>query len=123
MSRIACPQSRLDVGHWNPVIEASERARERSGGIALNDNHIWCRILQHWLQCFQNPRRQPAERLVRTHDVQVEIGDYLESFQYLIQHGAVLRGDTDAHGQFPSGLQFPNQRTELDGLGTGAEDK
>jgi len=87
-----------------------------------HQHHVRLGLRQHGFQRCQYPRSQTGERLAGLHNVQIVIGRDLERLEHLIQHGAVLPGDTHLNLEHPAASrEGANQGAQFDGFGTSAE--
>ena len=89
----------------------------------MDDDDVGRVLRQITVYRHDRPGRQSGERLVGLHQVQVRIRGDSEDLQHLIEHLAMLAGDTDVRLEFRMLLQFQHQGTELDGLRPGTEDE
>ena len=97
LRKVAGAQSGFHMAHRHVLVEGRQRAGERGGGIALHEQHVRLLGLDYRLERRQDARGDLGERLPGLHQVQVVIGRDFEGGQHLIEHGAVLCGDADAH--------------------------
>ncbi len=77
---------------------------------------------QYAVEPFQNERRQPAEFLIGTHHVEIEMDGNSEPLQYGFEQMAVLGGNANA-GFEPVAMarEFMHHGGELDGFGPGTQ--
>ena len=68
-------------------------------------------------------RQQGIQRLRGLHQVQVEVRLDEKEVEHLVQHLAMLGRDADVDAEAGVGLKGAHQRSELDGLGPGAENE
>ena len=120
---VARPQPSLDVADAAASVEGRQRRRGNGRGIALNEHPVGSLLAQDGFESSQDARRHLGRRLVVLHDVEVVLGLNVEDTQHLIQHVAVLGGDAHAaHDALRMPRQLAHDGSELDRLGSGAED-
>ena len=107
--------------HPDLAIKSRHGGGHGGGGISLHQHEIRSFSVQDALQRGQNPRRGLRQRLARRHDVQIVMRPYLESFQNLVEHGAMLRRHADLYVEAIVPGQAMVHRTEFDGLRPGTE--
>ena len=88
----------------------------------MDKNHIGLCLLQHIFNAQQNIGGNGGQGLAGTHDVQVVICGDAEDLSDLVQHLAVLTGETYDALDFRVLLQLLHQGAHFEGFGTGAED-
>ena len=104
-------------------IEGPQRRRGHGGRITLDEHPVWPLVEQDWLESGQDRCRDLGRGLIVLHDVQVVVGLDPEDVQHLVEHVAVLGGHAHAAGDsIGMAGELANDRTELDGFGTGPED-
>jgi len=121
LRQVAGTQAGFHVAHRHMLVEGRQGAGECGRCVALDEQHVRTVRRDYRLERRQDAGGELGESLPGLHQVQVVIRRDSEGGQYLIQHGAVLRGDADAHIKLPALPQVQQHRTELDGFGACAE--
>ncbi len=112
----------LNVAYGNLLVEGSEGSGGGGGGIAVDQHDIRHAHLEHVAHARQHAGRDVVQVLPLLHDVEVEVRLHLEDPQHLVQHLAVLAGDTDYCLEiFWMFLKLLYQRAHLDGLRAGSK--
>ena len=91
---IVCPQARLHMPHWNPVVKGGQRPRKGSGGIPVNQHHVRLQRLQRLIHTGEAFAGNRGQSLPGRHNIQVPIRPQIKDLQHGVQHLAVLGGDT-----------------------------
>ena len=97
LRKVAGAQAGFHMAHRNVLVEGRQGAGKRGGGIALHEQHGRLLGLDHRLEGCQDARGDLRECLPWLHQVEVVIRRDFEGGQYLVEHGAVLRGHADTH--------------------------
>ena len=113
------PQARLDVPHRDLLIESGQGRAEGSRGISLDQHEIGPVLRQIFIECRDGAGGQIAQRLARLHEIEIAVYPDRQYLQHLVEHLAVL-GGSQHEGRRVKGLQFPEDRVELDRLGPGS---
>ena len=117
------PQPCLHVSNWNFLVEGGQSRGKRCGRVALHHNDVRLHFRQNPAHRRQDARCDLVETLPGPHQVQVMIGFDLERPQHLVEHRAVLGGDTGAHLEaIGQASKMPDQNTKLDRFRAGTED-
>jgi len=85
----------LDMTDFNPAIKSSQRGGHGGGRIPLDNNPIGGLRLEHFIEPHQKARRQPGQRLVFLHHVEVIIRLEVKNFEKRFDHFPVLTGKAD----------------------------
>ena len=122
MLEVAGPQARLDVADAHAAVKRGQRGSHRGRRVALHQEPVGLLARQDRIQVREDAGGELARRLVRPHQVQVDVGCDLEEREDLVEHLAVLCGR--AHDDARSALfaQPVDDRSHLDGLGARADD-
>lgn len=117
-------QARLDMPHGDLQVEARERRREASRGVAVDKDHVGPLVLEDRLELDQDVAGDIEQRLARFHDRKVVVGSHVEDAQDLVEHLAVLAGHGhDGLKLIRARLQLVDERAHLDCLRASAEDE
>ena len=103
------------------MMERGERPAERAGGVALDHQRGGPRVGQDRADGGDDAAQDVVERLALAHELQVVIGADPEQVEHRPDQVAVLPGRDD-EGRHIARVQLGNHRSELDGLGSGAEE-
>ena len=71
---VAGAQAGLDVADRDVVVERRQRRAERGGGVALNEDQAGLRLREVAVHCLDGAGRQPRQRLIGDHQVEVGVG-------------------------------------------------
>ena len=119
---IARTQPCLHMSHRNLRIEGCQRPRKGSRSIAMHQNHIGLGFLHNRLQAHQRTGGNIVQRLAAGHNIQVVVRLNAEKLQHLVQHFAMLGGNShnglNIFGIFAH-LQY--QRTHFNRFRAGTE--
>src|SRR3546814_12618478 len=77
----------MRISDWSSDVCSSDLG----GGIALGEDRVGCLVREDPVQAQQQPRSQFRQRLVRRHDVEVDIRSQAERHEHLVQHLPVDR--------------------------------
>ncbi len=116
-------QPRLDMGDRDPAVEGGERCGHGGGGVALDDDPVRRRPDQHRIEPLDEPRHERIERLLRRHDLKVEIGMKREEIEDRASQIAMLAGHANMRLHTAFGLKSPQQGSKLDGFRARAENR
>ena len=123
LRHVSGAQAGLDVGHGDFTIEGGEGGGEGCGGIALNDDQVRAPGLKDRIEGGEDAGGESGEGLARAHQVEVVIRLNGESFEGVVEHLAVLGGNTNLYRErIWEQAQLADQGAELNGLRAGAED-
>ena len=114
-------QASFDVRDRDLPMERGDRRPERARRVALDDDGTRLVLVQQLADATDRAAQDVVERLTRAHQLEVLIEADPEDGQHLIDQLHVLAGPDDGAWQ-PERAEAPDQRRELDGLGTGAEE-
>ncbi len=121
LRKIASAQTGFHMADGHVLVECRQRACQGRGRIALDDHHVRLPGFNDRLERRYDARGDLRKGLAGLHQVEVVIGRDGERGEHLIKHGAMLRGDTDAHLEPLTLTEVQQYGAELDGLGAGAE--
>ena len=93
MSPVRRPASTCATGI--STVEGGQRGGEGGGGIALDDDQVRARGFEQRIERGENAGGEGGERLARAHEVEIVIRLDGESFERVVEHLAVLRGDAN----------------------------
>lgn len=123
LRHVSGAQAGFDVGYGDFTIEGGQGGGEGCGGIALNDDEVRALDFEHRVEGGEDARGESGEGLARAHQVEIEIGLDGEGFEGVVEHLAVLRGNTNLYRErIWAQAQLADEGTELDGFRAGAED-
>ena len=106
------------------AVEGGQRPGHCSGRVALYHDHRGRLRRQDRIYAAEHAPGDLRQRLIRCHEVQVIIGRDVEAREDLVEHRAMLGGDTDARLELFAGKpQAPDHRAQLDCLGPGPENE
>ena len=104
------------------VVVSSESRGKGSGCVALHQNHVRLKTMACVFYSVENTASQRSERLVRPHDIKVEVRADLEESEDVIEHGTVLTGVYDGGFKLVgSSSQFMDHQRQLDRFRPGPE--
>jgi hypothetical protein len=83
-------QSGLDVTNRNPAIVSSKGRSKSGGGVALYQHHMGLKAVARIFDRVQDASGKRVERLVRAHNIQVEVGLDLEVLENVVKHRPML---------------------------------
>lgn len=106
-------------GH--PLVISSKAGRKRGRGVAMHEHDVSSVLSQHTTQTQQDVAGDVGQVLAWLHQIQIEVGLDVEKTEHLVEHLAVLGGDTDADFETRIRLQVFDQGGHLDGLGAGTK--
>ena len=114
----------LYVSYRNLLVESGEGGGCAGGGVAVDEHYVGPRLTEHVAHAEQHARGHVVEILPLLHYVEVVVGTDVEYLKHLVEHLPVLAGDA-YRGAELSGmlLEFLYERSHLDGLGAGPENK
>ena len=124
LAHVAGAQPGFDMRDGNAAVERRERAAQRSGGIALDQNVIRPLCRENIFQSGDDRGRGFKQGLAGPHQVEVVVGRDREGLENLVEQAAMLRrgGDPDVELAGPL-AQRAHHRRELDRFGPRAEDE
>jgi hypothetical protein len=103
------------------MIESGKPGTKRGSSVALHDHQIRTVFFQVSTDRCNCGRRQLWQGLVVPHQVEIHIRNDSKHLKHLIQHFAMLSGNTNIRLEVRAILCQENQRTELDCLRTRAK--
>ena len=122
--RIAGAESCLDMADWDFGVEGGQRAAEGGGSVALHEDDVGFLFSEDGFEGGDDTRRGLGEGLTGAHDVEVPVRGHVECVENLVEHLPVLGGHADTDIEVVrTRLHVPDDWTELNGLGAGAEDE
>ena len=90
----------------------------------MNENDVRGALLKRFLDIKHHFARNVKERLPRTHNIQIKIGNNGEYPQHLIQHTSMLPGHAHDHIELiPTGFKLVYKRAHFYCLRTRSEDE
>src|SRR6266550_5386508 len=110
------------MSHRYLLIESGKRCTKRSSSVALHDHQIGTALFKVSTDTCKSNRRQLWQGLVVLHQIEIDIRNNSKHLEHLIQHFAMLCGNTNIRLEVRAILCQKNQRTELDRLRTCAKD-
>jgi hypothetical protein len=111
--QVAGPQSRFDMAEGHLVVEAAQRRRHGSRGVALRQQRIRTRAGERLVEILEQAAGEPGQGLVGPHDPEVGVGPDAENCEHLVQELAVLRGAQHRAFAPGLGLEPPDHRRHL----------
>ena len=119
---VVCAEAGLDVPDGDPGVEGGQGGGHAGRGVAMDKRDVGMRGSEHFAQACEHPGGDVVEVLPGAHDVEVEVGTYVEDVEHLVEHLAVLPGHADK-GPELVGVAFErfDQRGHFDGLGPCSE--
>src|SRR5215472_17577705 len=118
---IAGPESGLNMSHGNVMVKRSQRRHKDSSSVTLHEDEVRFLHSQIFIESGYGARRKGGERLVWPHQIQVGIGSNLKNVQHLVQHLAMLCGNTDSAPKTRIAAKSQDYRREFDGFRTRTE--
>ena len=119
---VAAAQARLDMRDGDAAVKGGERADHGAGRVALHDDAIGPGAVVDIAKRQQKPRGQFVERLVRLHDVEIEILRDLRQREDRVEQVAMLGRHANRAAQILPRLKLVDEGEELQRLGAGADD-
>jgi len=119
---VAGAQACLHVPNRDVVVEGGKGSAEGRGRVALDEDKVGFGLREEAVDGLDRPGGEAGQRLVPLHQVEVHVGLDAEGIEDLVEHLAVLGGDADLTGEARIVLEREDDRGQLDGLGTRAED-
>ena len=113
---VAASKACLDVRNRNAAIIGGERADHGAGRVALHDDPIWPSAVVDFADRQQKPRAQLVQRLIGSHDVEIEIRLDPGQGENRIKEIAMLRGHADRGAEIFLRIEFVNDGIELQRL-------
>ena len=121
---VVSAQPCLHMSHGYLLIEGGKGGGGGGGGVAMHEHHVGFRLAKHVAHTGEHTRRNVVEVLTLLHDVKVVVGGNVEDAQHLVEHLAMLPGDTHYSDKLVgTALKLLHQRSHLDGFRAGAEHK
>lgn len=107
----------LDVPNRDSGVEGGQGCGHAGRGVAMDKYDVGTCGGEHLAHACEHPGGDIVEVLSGTHDVEVEVGTYVEDVEYLVEHLTVLSGHADK-GTELVGMAFErfDQRGHFDGL-------
>ena len=116
-------QARLDMGDLDAAMEGGERGGEGGGGVALDDDAVGRGADEDRVEPLDQPGEERIERLLRRHDLEVEIRASEKKSSAGIEQVAMLAGHAQARFYRRLALQRLDHRRDLDGFRTRTENR
>ena len=114
----------LYVTYRNLCIECCKGSCRRSGGVTMNKYYIRSALFEHITQTDKDTCGYVGEVLTLLHDIEVVIRFHIEDLEYLIEHFAMLSGNTYYCLKILCMLlEFFYKRTHFNSFGTSTKDK
>ena len=110
---IAAAQSRLDVRDGYAPIEGGQRADHGARGVALHDDAIRLGLIVDLSERHQQAGAELIQRLVRLHDVEIEVGLDPGQRKDRIEQIAMLCGYADLRAQRTFGIELVDDGEEF----------
>ena len=103
----------LDVSDFYFAVKSGQRGGHGGGRVALDNDPIGSLRLEHFIEPHQEASRQPGQRLVFLHDVEVIVRLEVEDLEKRFDHFAVLTGKADdrLEGDSVGVINFTSVRT------------
>ena len=101
---VVAPEPGLDVTDGNLAKIGCERCGHRRQRVAVNEDAIGLPGIEGLAKTRHQPRQKRVERLVRGHDVKVDVGHDPRDIEYLVEHLAMLGGDAYANLDLATGV-------------------
>lgn len=107
----------LDVPDRDSGVEGGQGCGHAGRGVAMDKYDVGTCGGEYLAHACEHPGGDIVEVLSGTHDVEVEVGTYVEDVEYLVEHLTVLSGHADK-GTELVGMAFErfDQRGHFDGL-------
>jgi hypothetical protein len=102
-------------------IECRNGGRRARHGVALHQHIVGLKLREDRSEPAQHARKGIAQRLSGLHDVEIVVGLQRKRGHHLIEHLAVLTGDTDSRQDFFLLGECVDDRCHFDGFRTCAE--
>src|SRR6267142_731549 len=109
------------MSHRYMMIESGKPSTKRGSGVALHDHQIRTAFFKVSADSCNSGRRQLWQGLVVLHQIEIHVRNDSKHLEYLIQHFAMLSGNTNIRLEVWAILCQKNQRTKLDRLRTRAK--
>ncbi|MNZ72620.1 hypothetical protein D3C78_910010 [compost metagenome] len=119
---VAGAQTCLNMGYRDLLIVGRQRCAEGGGGVSVNQNNVRLERGENRFHALQDSGGYIGQILARLHDVQIEVRLNPEQVEHLIEHFAMLAGNTHLGVETIVCSQGKSERCHLDGFGTSAED-
>ena len=117
MVNVTAAQTGLDMGDGDFAIISGEAGDHGGQSIAMDDDAVGLFGIERLAQFDDQLRRQPVQRLVRHHHVQVDVRHDAGDRQHLIQQAAMLRRHDDPRLDARLRPQRMDDREHLDRFG------
>src|SRR5690606_26079827 len=115
-------QARFHMGNAGSGVKPCQRRSNRRGGITMNHDMCGPEIFQYRLQAGKDRSGKLIERLPLPQEVEVVMRAEVKEGKHLVQHLAVLCGDTHPwFGLVRMLRQGADHRGYLDGFGPGTK--
>ena len=114
-------QPGLDVANLYMLVISGQRPAQRRGGIALHQHHGGLFLGDYAVQALDGAGSHLGQALPGLHDIQVDVGLDAEHAHRLIEHLAVLAGETHPGGeQVLPPVEFHDHRGQFNRFGPSA---